>query len=304
MKKVIPKNVELLILSASLIIGITACNADTENKSTTTAEKNDASWNVPVGLNWMWQLQNYDNLEIHPDVDVYDVDLFEASIGGQQSVIRKLKAKNKKVICYFSAGTRESWRDDAGDFSEKSVIYDGGMKDWPGEVWLDISNTDELEHNIKPIMIRRLELAVDSGCDGVEPDNVDAFNNIEETHGLISQEVQLQYNRWLSMAAHQRGLSIGLKNDFQQLAQLVGDYDFAVSEQCYAYGIQCADYESTFLAQGKAVFNQEYYTDGQAGEIDETTFMYSACAYYKSVGISSLWKEGYQLDGMRVKSCQ
>jgi hypothetical protein len=292
--------IKSIALSLSIIISITAGNANASSQPSIAKEW----WAVPVGLTWMWQLQDYENLKIATAYDVYDVDLFEASKGGKNSIIARLKSANKKVVCYFSAGTREIWRRDASEFSQSSMIYDGGMKDWPGEIWLDLSNLDALENSIKPIMTRRLELAAQSGCDGVEADNVDAYDNAAETHGLISPEIQLKYNRWLSSTAHKFGLAIGLKNDFRQLKDLVDDYDFAVSEQCYAYGIQCADYESTFLARNKAVFNQEYYTNGKEGELDEKTFTFSACTYFKSVGISSLWKDGYQLDGLGMKSCR
>ncbi len=287
------------LLSLSMMLSIGACQANPQSHSSHEMTR----WSVPVGLSWMWQLQDYENFKIDPDVDVYDVDLFEASEGGARSLIHRLKSANKKVICYFSAGTREDWRSDADDFIDSTVIADGDMKDWPGEVWLNIANRNALENNIKPIMSKRLGLAAASGCDAVEPDNVDAYTNVDETHGMISADDQLRYNRWLSQTAHQRGLAIGLKNDMQQLNELVDDFDFAVNEQCYAYGIECVDYLGTFLAKGKAVFNQEYYTDGQEGEIDRSTFISSACPYFQSVGISSLWKQGYELDGVGVKSC-
>lgn len=286
---------------AMFVLPITsACNATTTNEEINT----NVTWWVPTtDLSWMWQLQGYDNMKISSKYDVYDVDLFEGSRGGEDSVIRKLKSADRKVVCYFSAGTRESWRSDAKDFDANSVIFDGGMKDWPGEVWLNLSDTEALENNIKPIMRRRLELAANSGCDAVEPDNVDAYDNIDETHGLISADIQLEYNRWLSITAHSLGLGVGLKNDFQQLSDLAYDYDFAVSEQCYAYSNQCIDYETTFLALNKAVFNQEYYTDGKEGEIDKNEFLYLACPYFNRVQISSLWKAGYQLDGVDMLSC-
>ncbi|SJN58872.1 hypothetical protein VR7878_03089 [Vibrio ruber DSM 16370] len=291
--------VQSVCLSCAMMLSIAACQANPQSYPS----HGLTWWSVPLGLSWMWQLQDYENFKIDPEIDVYDIDLFEGSEGSAQSLIHRLKSANKKVICYFSAGTREDWRSDAGDFSDSAVIADGDMDDWPGEVWLNIANRDVLENNIKPIMAKRLDLAAASGCDAVEPDNVDAYANTDETHGIISADDQLRYNRWLSDAAHQRGLAIGLKNDLQQLDALVDHFDFAVNEQCYAYGIECVDYQGTFLAKGKPVFNQEYYTNGREGEIDKSTFISSACRYFQSVGISSLWKTGYALDGVGVRSC-
>jgi len=57
-------------------------------------------------LTWQWQLQGKINQSYN--VDVYDVDLFDTPT----STIRSLQRKGIKVICYFSAGTYEGWRDD------------------------------------------------------------------------------------------------------------------------------------------------------------------------------------------------
>ncbi len=37
------------------------------------------------------------------------------------------------------------------------------------------------------------------------------------------------------------GLAVGLKNDLDQLVDLVGDFDFAVNEQCYRFN-ECNKY--------------------------------------------------------------
>ena len=51
-------------------------------------------------------------------------------------------------------------------------------------------------------MEKRLDLARSRGCDAVEPDNVDAFDN---KNGLgLHRGDQLQYNKWL---AHSRLLA-------------------------------------------------------------------------------------------------
>ena len=67
---------------------------------------------------------------------------------------------------------------------------------------------------------------------------------------------QLAYNRMIARLAHERGLSVGLKNDVEQVGQLVGDFDFSVDEECFAYG-ECAMLRP-FIAAGKAVFHVEY----------------------------------------------
>ena len=301
-------SIALLVLVCSQL---TACNSDSSSEGTDKEEASIAQpelgvsgrWQPELGVSWHWQLEGYDSLEINKDVDVFDIDLFEGSEGGKESIINTLKSNGKRVICYFSAGTREDWRPDANNFSDEAVIADGEMQDWPGEVWLDINNKVILNENIKPIMQARLDLAQAAGCDAVEPDNVDGYTNTEETKGIITYDDQLDYNKWLANAAHSRGLSIGLKNDIDQLDELVNYFDFAVNEQCYAYGNECIHYEDNFLKNKKAVFVQEYYEDGSEGETSKEEFKSNACPYYLAVGISALWKEGFNLDGKDVLSC-
>jgi hypothetical protein len=69
---------------------------------------------------WQWQLQ--DDINTNVNVPIYDIDM-EA----EQSTINILKAQGKKLICYISVGSWESYRDDANKFPP-SVLgkgYDG-----------------------------------------------------------------------------------------------------------------------------------------------------------------------------------
>ena len=52
------------------------------------------------------------------------------------------------------------------------------------------------------------------------------------------------------------GLAIALKNDTDQVAQLVPDFDFMVDEQCFQYS-ECSTL-LPFINAGKAVFEVEY----------------------------------------------
>jgi hypothetical protein len=176
---------------------------------------------------------------------MYDIDLFDVP----QSTIDQLHAQGRIVICYFSAGSYEDWRSDASDFSP--ALLGSPLGDWEGEWWLDIR---QIENGIGPIMEARMDLAVAKQCDGVEPDNIDAYIN---NNGLgLTGDDQLVYNRWLAQQAHARGLSIGLKNDLDQVLDLVDDFDWALNEQCWQY--QECDMLLPFVQAGKAVFGVEY----------------------------------------------
>lgn len=200
-------------------------------------------WYLPKpGTTWKWQLAG----EVIPDysVEMYDVDLVETP----QKLIDDLHSKNIKVIGYFSAGSWEEYRDDADEFPKE--VLGKVMNDWPDERWLDISNYEEFKHIIE----KRLDLAVKKKFDGVEADNVDAYSN--DTGLNLSYEDQIKYNIWLTNEAHKRGLAIGLKNDLEQVKDLVNYFDFAINEQAFYYNE--FDLLLPFIENNKAVFGVEY----------------------------------------------
>jgi hypothetical protein len=153
------------------------------------------------------------------------------------------------VICYFSAGSYEDWRSDVADIPEAALgkTLDG----WEDERWMDI-RVPEVQELIQTRMI----LASEKGCDGVEPDNVDAYAN--DSGFELTARDQLAFNRFFANAAHDLNLSVGLKNDLDQISFLVAYFDFSVNEQCFEYD-EC-DTLSPFIEAGKPVFNAEYKT--------------------------------------------
>jgi len=192
---------------------------------------------------------------------MFDIDLFDVP----QSVIDSLHAQGKIVICYFSAGSYEKKRPDSDDFPE--IIKSKKMAGWD-EMWLDI-NQLQAGGPLQTIMKARMDLAVTKKCDGIEPDNVDAWTNDVYTVRSVNKQgvrtygskitgtIQLAYNRWLADYAHSVGLSIGLKNDLDQIPQLVTSFDWALNEQCNQFD-ECDQYEP-FLSANKAVFGVEYH---------------------------------------------
>jgi hypothetical protein len=94
------------------------------------------------------------------DAPVWDVDLFNTDA----AIIETLKAVGKIVICYFSAGTREDWRDDANQFPAGDVGK--VLPEWPNEKWIRTGSA-----KIRDIMAKRIKIAADKGCDAIDPDN-------------------------------------------------------------------------------------------------------------------------------------
>ena len=205
-------------------------------------EDTPAEYYLPVvETTWQWQLQGSLNSEY--DVDVYDIDLFETTAGA----IDALHAQGRRVLCYFSAGSYEDFRPDSADFPEDTLGEPlDGFED---ERWLDIRAPAVLA-----AVLGRLDLARTKGCDGVEPDNVDGYAN--ETGFPLDAQAQLSFNRAIAEAAHARGLAVALKNDLDQIEDLVDVFDLSVNEQCHEYD-ECELLEP-FIAAGKPVFNAEY----------------------------------------------
>lgn len=203
---------------------------------------NEGDW-IPLLLNdrWQWQLLGIINTEY--DVDVYDIDLFDVPT----DTIRELQDSGRKVICYFSAGSYEDFRDDAASFPNEvlGLTLDG----FPDERWLDIRSPI-----VHQIVLARLDMAKAKGCDGVEPDNMDAYNNPSGFD--LNGDDQLAFNRLVANEAHARGLSVALKNDLEQIPELVEYYDFSVNEQCHEFD-EC-DALMPFIEVGKPVYNAEY----------------------------------------------
>lgn len=223
------------------------------------------SWyHPPVSATWAWQLQG--TLNRTYSVDIYDIDLFDTSA----ATIANLKANGHRVLCYFSAGSYEDWRQDAGDFNP--IDLGNSLDGWAGERWLDVRSMDVFQ-----IMRARLDLAVSIGCDGVEPDNVTAY---DDNSGFpLSANDQLAFNRNLFNAAHQRGLAVALKNDLEQISELIDYVDLMVNEQCHQYN-EC-DVLQPFIDAGKPVLNAEYLASYQADPS-------AVCTAAQAMGIHTL----------------
>jgi hypothetical protein len=198
-------------------------------------------WRPAPGTSWQWQLSG--TLDTTLDVAMYDVDLFDAP----DAALLALRQRGVKIVCYFSAGSFEPERADV--VALPPAVIGSALDGWPTERWLDVR-----AEPVRALARGRLDHAVARGCDGVEPDNVDAFAN--DSGFALTAADQLAFNRFLAAEAHARGLSIGLKNDVEQAGELVADFDWALVEECERYD-EC-DALAPFVRANKAVFHVEY----------------------------------------------
>ena len=201
-----------------------------------------ALWSPEPGSQWQWQLAGTPVIE--PGIHIYGMD----GQGTPEEVVQKFGQQDKRTICYVNAGALETWRPDARRFPHEVVGQP--MAGWNDEYWLDIRQVDVLSS----LMARRMDDCARKGFDAVEADNVDG--HVHGTGFPLGPADQLRYNIVLADLAHDRGLSIALKNDVGQIAQLEPYFDFAINESCFVYD-ECSAY-APFVDAGKAVFNVEY----------------------------------------------
>ncbi|CAH0004723.1 unnamed protein product [Clonostachys byssicola] len=180
---------------------------------------------------------------VSPDVDVYDLDLFDNHI----STFKTLQDSGKKVICYFSAGSYEDWREDKGEWDDKDLGK--GLEGWAGEKWVNVSSP-----SVHKVMKERINLAWRKGCDAIDPDNVDGYQN-DNGLGLTEQD-SVNYMKFLSEEAGKYNMSIGLKNAGDIISEVIDVIHFSVNEQCIQYS-ECKTF-SAFIDADKPVFNIEY----------------------------------------------
>ncbi len=237
------------VRSCAIVLAMAACgggatepDADAETNPDSPLVPVTGEWYRPgVATTWQWQLLGTVNTAYA--VDLYDIDLFDTPA----TLIASLQAAGKRVICYFSAGSFEDFRPDVASFPSQDL--GNPLGDFPDERWLDIRSSSVLT-----IMEARLDMAVAKGCDGVEPDNMDGFTN--NTGFSLTSADQLTFNRSIANEAHERGLSVGLKNDLDQISDLITFFDFQVNEQCHEFD-ECPALDA-FISAGKPVFNAEY----------------------------------------------
>jgi hypothetical protein len=200
-------------------------------------------WHPAAGTGaWQWQLQG--KFELTPGASAYDIDAFESTVGD----VRAIHRHRDKAICYVDVGSWEDFRPDAGEFPKSALgnEYEG----YPEERWLDIAHF----HKFAAIMEKRFDLCAKKRFDAVEPDNIAGWEN--NTGFPLTRADQLRYNRWVAAEVHRRGMAVALKNDPKQAKQLVGNFDFAIVEECFQYE-ECGYYKP-FIEAGKAVFEAEY----------------------------------------------
>ncbi len=219
---------------------------------------------VAPGVTWQWQLQGTVDetvLDAASGPKLFDIDMFAAS----PQLVARLHAKQITVICYIESGDYATGRPDAGDFPPSIVTTP--LPGFPDEYFIDIRALDgpagPTGKTLRQIMEGRFDRALAENCDGVEPDLDDLQNYA--TGYSISMADQLAYNAFLIGLAHDRGMSLGLKNGIGNAPATTRDFversiangtDWALNEECNQYA-ECGAYMA-FITSGRAVLQVEY----------------------------------------------
>ena len=246
-------DVDELVLLASTSTTTTTTTDSGTTTTTSDAGTTAAGWLKPTNaapIHWAWQLSDTFQYprDVRPNVTVYDLD-GELTSAATVAALHAL-GPDVKVICYFDAGVWEGYRSDASSFP-KSII--GNPDDgWPDSYWMDVRQLDVLMPLLKNRMVAWCK---DKGFDAIEPDETEVWSNNPGFPITLAQNTA--FNQAVAAAAHELGLSVGLKGNNSEAGMLEPYFDWALTEQCWQYS-ECDNFQTSFLAKGKAVFDVEY----------------------------------------------
>ncbi|KAI1845701.1 hypothetical protein JX265_008684 [Neoarthrinium moseri] len=234
-----------------------------------------AAATIPQGAKW--QIEIHDPLDFSgsgplapADAKVWTLDLWNAIKKGDdgKTTVQKLRERNGNdivVICYFNGGGVQIWDEDYDAFANYKY---GGLPGWEGEYYVDVSAPEVVR-----LMRARVANGIAGGCDGFDPDNVDAYSQ-----GLTSKDGKTKldeaaYVAFLAALAepiHAAGKLLGQKNagDLTEALLAGGTTDFAVLEGCIADNF-CEDFRSAYVEKGLAVLQIEYPASVQLPESEE-----------------------------------
>ncbi|KAM7186128.1 Glycoside hydrolase superfamily [Naviculisporaceae sp. PSN 640] len=242
----------------------------------------DEVWQPAVNTTWqiiLSQELNIDNANpsVTPDVEVFDIDMF---LHQNTTVIDSLHKLNKKVICYFSAGSYEPYRPDSYKFQDSDMGND--LNGWPDEKWLNISSP-----HVREIMADRIVIAASMGCDAIDPDNMDGYLN---DNGLdLTTNQTVDFLKFLHREAKAQKMAIGLKNAPDIIPEVLDLVQFSVNEQCAAQD-NCQNF-APFIKAGKPVFHIEYPSGAGGGKKIAPSASKKSCSAKGMDGFSSLMKD-------------
>jgi hypothetical protein len=194
----------------------------------------------PANARWLVQLDGA--VDIEQEADFFYLDPEQQD----PDDLATLRAQGRPYLCYLSAGSVESFRDDAADFPVSAI--GNPLENFPRERWLDVRDSA-----VRGLMAKRVAGLSAFGCAGVPPSSLSV--QVADTGFDLSLTDALDYARWLAERIHAAGMSAGLTGPATMTAELWGAFDFGLAISC-VNGSGCSEY-APFESAKKTVLHLE-----------------------------------------------
>ncbi|KAJ3120722.1 hypothetical protein HK100_012677 [Physocladia obscura] len=245
----------------------TTTTTQTTAAANTTTTSNSAAtigfWQPTVVASangWQWQLAG-SSVDTSIPVSVIDIDVYQTN---PTIFITSAKPHYSRVICYCNVGTLEvgtgnsAYRPDQAAFQAITPSILGNENpSASGEYFINIKSSAA-----RSLMLARFQFMAAAGCDAIEPDNQDSYENDESsdvTGFSLTAIDALDYLKWFTAEIHSLGMAAGLKNNGPLFetngSTMLPLFEFALVEQCAAQ--KYFPYDS-FVTSGKPVYAAEY----------------------------------------------
>lgn len=246
-------------------------------------------WRPMPGTVKNWDVQLAAPFDVSADRTMYDLDLWAVTpattidygdgdpvtvpAGPLAAELEQLKARSPRpvLICHVLTGAIRMTDPDARKFPG----FEASPPDRPdppavnsvvgwstpagaGERFLDIRAGSRAQ--LQALIGKRLDLAKQIGCDGVEADRNDMI--MLDPGWTLSPSEQTSWFREVAQQAHQRELSVGLKNGNTvpgQIDELAREFDWMMIERCGEF-VDC-DSARPMLNLQRAVLAIDYEDD-------------------------------------------
>jgi len=253
----------LVILIVGLTVGLVLSERANHVQVTPT-------WRPAIETTWQMQLNGtVSNPSLR--AALYDIDMFSTT----SEEISNMHTLGRRVVCYLSVGTYESFRSDANTFPDSTLGN-----------YLEGSTTeryiDTRSQAIRDIMKARIQMGVKKGCDGLDIGNLDSYR--AESSFPLTTNTAINYLTYLSTQTHNLNTAIGVRNCPEIATQSIFLVDYEINESCVAYE-EC-DIFQPFISAGKPVLHIEYMAQGN----NTAEFLNWACNGNGTRGFSTIVK--------------
>jgi hypothetical protein len=216
----------------------------------------------PANVRWLAQLDGA--VDIQQEADLFYLDPEQQSADD----LATLRAQGRHYLCYLSAGSVESFRDDAAEFPAHAI--GNALESYPRERWLDVR-----DGAVRGLMAKRVTALAAFGCAGVPPSSLSV--HAADTGFDLTLTDALDYAGWLAERIHAAGMSAGLTGPSALTTELWPRFDFGLAISC-VNGSGCSEYEP-FASAKKSVLHLEVAAEADA---------FAVCNAAKSLGFDAL----------------